>query len=74
MKIGFALRFVMAQKESINMEKTVGLLAAAGVLMLLAGVLLGFLRQWVCAGLLCVGAFGCLIAALSFKKRKNEAS
>ncbi len=75
MKIGFALRFVMAQKETIiNMEKTVGLLAAAGVLMLLAGVLLGFLRQWVCAGLLCVGAFGCLIAALSFKKRKNEAS
>ena len=59
MKIGFALRFVMAQKETIiNMEKTVGLLAAAGVLMLLAGVLLGFLRQWVCAGLLCVGAFG----------------
>ena len=56
------------------MEKTVGLLAAAGVLMLLAGVLLGFLRQWVCAGLLCVGAFGCLIAALSFKKRKNKAS
>ena len=56
------------------MEKTVRLLAAAGILMLLAGVLLGFLRQWVCAGLLCVGAFGCLIAALGFKKRKNEES
>ena len=47
---------------------------AAGVLMLLAGAIFGFMRQWVCAGLLCVGAFGCLIAALSFKKRKNKAS
>lgn len=56
------------------MEKTVRSLAAAGVLMLLAAVLLGFIRQWVCAGLLLVGAFGCLIAALSFKQQKNEES
>ena len=49
-------------------------MAAAGVLMLLAGAIFGFMRQWICAGLLWVGAFGCLIAALNFKKRKNEES
>ena len=31
------------------MEKTVRLLAAAGVLMLLAGAIFGFMRQWICA-------------------------
>lgn len=46
------------------MEKTVRLLAAAGVLMLLAGAIFVFLRQWICAGLLLAGAFGCLIATL----------
>ena len=46
------------------MEKTVKLLAAAGVLMLLAGAIFGFMRQWICAGLLLAGAFGCLIATL----------
>lgn len=56
------------------MKKTVRLLGTAGGLMLLAGVLFGITGQWVCAGLLCVGAFGCLIAALNFKKRKNEES
>lgn len=56
------------------MEKTVRLLAAAGVLMLLAGAIFGFLRQWICAGLLLVGAFGCLIAALGFRNRKNRES
>lgn len=56
------------------MEKTVKLLAAAGVLMLLAGAILGFMRQWICAGLLLTGAFGCLIAALNFRNRKNRES
>ena len=56
------------------MEKAVRLLAAAGVLMLLAGILLGLTREWICAGLLWVGAFGCLIAPQNFKKRKNEES
>ena len=32
------------------MEKAVRLLAAAGVLMLLAGAIFGFMRQWICAG------------------------
>lgn len=53
------------------MEKTVKLLAAAGVLMLLAGAIFGFMRQWICAGLLLAGAFGCLIAALNFRNRKK---
>lgn len=43
------------------------LLLAAGVLMLLAGCIFGFARQWVYAALVWVGAFGCLIAALNFK-------
>ena len=51
------------------MKKTVRLLVPAGILMLLAGALFGVTRQWVCAGLLWVGAFGCLIAALNFKNR-----
>ena len=65
---------VEKEQATIKMEKTVRLLAAAGVLMLLAGAIFGFMRQWICAGLLWVGAFGCLIAALNFKKRKNEES
>ena len=56
------------------MEKTVRLLTAAGVLMLLAGVLLGITGQWVCMALLLAGAFGCLIAALNFRNRKNRGS
>ena len=56
------------------MEKTVRLLVAAGILMLLAAVLLGLIRQWLCAGLLLAGAFGCLIAALNFRNRKNRES
>lgn len=56
------------------MEKTVRLLAAAGVLMLLAGAIFVFLRQWICAGLLLAGVFGCLIAALNFRNRKNRES
>ena len=62
------------EQESIKMEKTVKLLAAAGVLMLLAGAIFGFMRQWICAGLLLAGAFGCLIAALNFRNRKNRES
>lgn len=50
----------------------VRLLVAAGVLMLLAGVIFGFLQQWIIAALLCIGGAGCLIAALNFKNRKGE--
>lgn len=56
------------------MKETVRLLVTAGILMLLAGSLFGVTRQWICAGLFWVGAFGCLIAALNFKNRKNSKS
>ena len=46
------------------MEKTIRLLAAAGVLMLLAGALFALIRQWVYAALIWAGALGCLAAAL----------
>lgn len=44
----------------------------AGVLMLLAGCIFGFLRQWSCAALVWVGGSGCIIAALNFKNRKDR--
>lgn len=55
-----------------KMEMAVRLLVAAGILLLIAGVIFGFLRQWVFAVLIWVGAFGCLVAALNFKNRKDE--
>lgn len=39
-----------------------------------AGTIFGFMRQWICAGLFLAGAFGCLIAALNFRNRKNRES
>lgn len=54
------------------MEKAVRLLTAAGVLMLLAGAIFGFMKQWGLAALIWVGALGCLAAALSVKGRKNQ--
>ena len=54
------------------MEKAIRLLAAAGILMLLAGAIFGFLDQWLYAALLWAGALGCLAAALNFKNRKDK--
>lgn len=48
------------------------LLVAAGVLMLLSGCIFGFTQQWIYAALVWVGAFGCLVAALNFKNRKDR--
>lgn len=48
---------------------TVRLLVAAGVLMLLAGVIFAFLKLWLYAALLAVGTFGCLIGAANFKNK-----
>lgn len=56
----------------MNQQIAARLLVAAGVLMLLAGGIFGFMQQWTHAALLWVGAFGCLVAALAFKKRKDE--
>lgn len=46
------------------------LLLAAGVLMLLSGCIFGFVRQWIYAALVWVGAFCSLVAALNFKKQE----
>ena len=54
------------------MEKSVRLLIVAGILMLIAGAIFSFTKQWIGAVLLGVGAFDCLIAALNFKNRKGK--
>ena len=54
------------------LEKTVRLLVAAGFLMLVAGCLFGFVGQWIYAALVWIGAFGCCIAALNFKNKKDK--
>ena len=56
----------------MNTHIAVRLLVAAGVLMLLAGCTFGFTQQWIYAALVWAGAFGCLIAALNFKNRKDN--
>ena len=55
----------------MNNNRSVRLLVAAGVLMLLAGCTFGFTQQWIYAALVWAGAFGCLVAALNFKNRKD---
>ena len=56
----------------MNKISSVRLLIAAGVLMLLAGCIFGFVQQWIYVALVWVGAFCCLIAALNFKNRKDK--
>ena len=56
----------------MNTNRPARLLAAAGVLMLLAGCIFGFTQQWIYAALVWVGAFGCLAAALNFKNQKDK--
>lgn len=48
-------------------ETAVRLLAAAGILMLLAGVPFGFMERWIDTALLWVGALGCFVGALNFR-------
>lgn len=52
-------------------EKTIYLLLAAGILMILAGCIFGFMNQWIYAALVWVGAFGCCVAALNFKNKEK---
>lgn len=54
------------------LEKAVRLLTTAGFLMMVAGCIFGFTRQWNYAALVWIGAFGCCIAALNFKNQKNK--
>lgn len=53
------------------LEKTVRLLVTAGFLMMVAGCILGFARQWIYAALVWSGAFCCCTAALNFRNQKN---
>jgi len=52
--------------------KTVRLLLTAGILLMIAGCIFGFISQWIYAALVWVGAFGCCIAALNFKNQKEK--
>ena len=54
------------------MENATKLLVCAGILMLIAGAIFGFLSQWLYAALIWAGALGCLAAALNFRKRKDK--
>lgn len=54
------------------LEMTVRLLVTAGFLMLIAGCIFGFGGQWIYAALVWIGAFGCVVAALNFKNKKDE--
>lgn len=47
----------------------VGLLVAAGILMMLAGVLFGFLQMWRYTAMLLIGALGCFAAAWNFRNQ-----
>ncbi len=53
------------------MKKT-ELFVCSGSLMLIAGVIFGFLNQWSFSALSGVGALGCFVAALNFKNRKDD--
>lgn len=54
------------------LEKTVRLLLTAGILLMIAGCIFGFTRQWNYAALVWIGALYCCIAALNFKNQKNK--
>ena len=54
------------------LEKTVRLLLTAGILLMIAGCIFGFIGQWIYAALVWVGAFGCCIAALNYKNLKKK--
>lgn len=54
-------------------QVSVRLLVAAVALLVFSGALFGFLRQWIPAVLLWVGAFGCAVAALNIWDADNRA-
>lgn len=53
-------------------EKTVYLLAMAGILMAIAGCIFGFIGQWILVALVWAGAFGCCMAAINFKNQEHN--
>lgn len=52
-------------------NRAVGLLAAAGALMLLAGVIFAAVGQWICTAMLWTGAAGSIAAALGFRNKQS---
>lgn len=54
------------------LEMTVRLLVTAGLLMLIAGCIFGFVGQWIYAALVWLGTLGCSVAALNFKNQKDK--
>lgn len=54
------------------MNTTVRLLTAAGALILLAGCIFAYMKLWLFAALLGVGAFGCFIGALNFRDTNKK--
>lgn len=60
-------------EEEYKMSGTTGsLLIIAGALLIIAGIIFAFFKLWICTALLLVGAFGCFLAALNFKNRKDK--
>lgn len=53
-------------------EKTVRLLLTAGILLVIAGCIFGYMSQWIYAALLWADAFVCCIVALNFKNQKEK--
>lgn len=52
-------------------EKTIRLLLAAGLLMLISGGICCFLGRWIYAALVWIGAFGCFVSAVNFKNQSK---
>lgn len=53
-------------------ETSIRLLAAAGILLLLAGCIFAFMKLWLYAALLGAGALCCLSGAMNFKKHSDK--
>lgn len=51
---------------------TVRLLITASVLMVYAGGVFAFMKLWLCAVLLGVGALGCIAGAINFKNLDDK--
>ncbi len=56
-----------------NVNTSVRLLLAAGILLLLAGGVFACLGQWLCAALSGAGALGCLAGAWALRNGEDKA-
>ena len=60
-----------AENRGRIVNRAVGLLAAAGALMLPAGVIFAAVGQWICTAMLWAGAAGSIAAALCFRNKQS---